>query len=162
MDKIYESLLDSHSVHLLTIDPGRHEDAIKVDLRVVSLESKPDYEALSYVWGKEPPNESITVQGQALPTRPNLAAALRRLRRPERQRVLWVDAICMDQRDVDERAQQVGLMRRVYMQTRRVISFMPDDLAACAGSTDELARRVAQVSYQYFYPGEISAPPAEV
>ncbi|KAH6711201.1 hypothetical protein BKA61DRAFT_488615, partial [Leptodontidium sp. MPI-SDFR-AT-0119] len=57
----------------------------------------PKYEALSYAWGNEDANESIIIDGKSLAIRSNLAAALR-------QRI-WIDAICINQADVDERNQ---------------------------------------------------------
>ena len=57
------------------------------------------YEALSYVWG--PPSEgwAVEVDGQQLTIAPNLKLALLRLRRANEDRILWIDAICINQFD---------------------------------------------------------------
>jgi hypothetical protein len=160
MDLIYSHLPSSSFVRLLELKSGSGEDAIRADLRPVNLQDKPEYEALSYVWGREPPNDSITVQDHAFATRPNLIAALRRLRLPNQPRVLWIDAICINQADVDERGQQVNLMREIYTNAKKVLIFMPADYASSTEAAWELGGRIAQVSMQYFgYGTEILEAP---
>ncbi|KAH8883497.1 heterokaryon incompatibility, partial [Thozetella sp. PMI_491] len=85
------------------------------------------YEALSYVWG--PPNfsESISCHGVACKVTPNLLAALRRLRYTNKDRTLWVDAICIRQSDIDERIQQVSRMGDIYSQASRVLVWLGDE-----------------------------------
>ena len=51
----------------------------------------------------------------------NLEAALRRLRLADRPRTLWIDAVCINQGNDDERAQQVGHMRDIYSYAKRVL-----------------------------------------
>lgn len=58
---------------------------------------------------------------------PNLGAALRRLRYKEKWRLVWIDAICVNQEDLDERSQQVMLMRNIYSPARRVIVWLGED-----------------------------------
>lgn len=54
----------------------------------------------------------------------NLATALRYLRYSDRQRVLWVDAICVDQGNLEERSQQVARMADIYALANRVLVWL--------------------------------------
>lgn len=83
------------TTRLLRILPGTGSEPIKCDLRVVDLARKPRFEALSYVWGTPDPPDYITCCRQRKSVTPNLGAALRRLRSQEKERVFWVDAICL-------------------------------------------------------------------
>ncbi|KAF8859326.1 heterokaryon incompatibility, partial [Acephala macrosclerotiorum] len=85
------------------------------------------YEALSYVWGESDPPCWILCNGQRKSVTPNLGAALRRLRYKEKWRLVWIDAICVNQEDLDERSQQVMLMRNIYSPARRVIVWLGED-----------------------------------
>ncbi|KAF2785688.1 hypothetical protein K505DRAFT_354874 [Melanomma pulvis-pyrius CBS 109.77] len=74
----------------------------------------PPYETLSYSWGTADNEEYIHITDLAsthntpawLKIRKNLAAALRHLRYPDRPRTLWIDAICINQADIEERGRQ--------------------------------------------------------
>lgn len=91
------------------------------------LHPKYNYEALSYVWGQSVGNHTITLDGKrGVPVTDNLYAALRRLRRPDRQRTLWVDAVCINQKNVEERSWQVQMMGRIYSTAARVVIWLGD------------------------------------
>ncbi|KAI1497455.1 heterokaryon incompatibility protein-domain-containing protein [Biscogniauxia marginata] len=85
------------------------------------------YFALSYVWGNGNDTVPITVGGAPFFATRNLVVALRVCRgvlgsAPDLY--LWVDAVCINQRDVSERNEQVGLMGRIYRQTRKVLVWL--------------------------------------
>jgi hypothetical protein len=61
--------------------------------------------------------ETIQLQGRPFNVGRNLYRAFIRLRQPDRARTLWIDAVCINQKDMDERAQQVELMGKVYLRT---------------------------------------------
>ena len=90
------------------------------------LRDVPSYEALSYTWGTSDNQEYIYVTDLADPLRTpsclriraNLASALRHLRYPDWQRTLWVDAISINQADIDERGRQVKRMSQIYLFQR--------------------------------------------
>lgn len=54
----------------------------------------------------------------------NLHSALRNLRRPDGERVLWVDALCINQRDPLEKAKQIPLVSRIYEQATSVVIWL--------------------------------------
>ncbi|CAD6503703.1 BgTH12-03361 [Blumeria graminis f. sp. triticale] len=119
----YEYLpLDPRQVRILTLHPSKSfEGPLIITLRTCDLRTSTDsYEALSYVWGNPTRNISIECNGAVLEITPSLEIALRRLRLQNEYRVLWVDAICINQDDLEERAQQVPLMREIYPRAAKV------------------------------------------
>lgn len=87
---------------------------------VADIDSLPSYEALSYVWGVDPPTISMLCNGIPIAIRPNLSHALKRLRLEQTARVFWADALCINQDDNEEKNCQVPLMGRIYSQAERV------------------------------------------
>jgi hypothetical protein len=89
------------------------------------LGQSPNFEALSYTWGKARPppatEQNIVLNSQIFPVFENLFAALQRLRHLSKARVLWIDAICINQKDIQERQEQVLLMRQIYEQAQQVV-----------------------------------------
>jgi hypothetical protein len=67
------------------------------------MDSLPEYEALSYSWGYPTHNDEIEIDGQHFPVTENLRLALQHLRRKNEARILWVDAICINQMDMYEK-----------------------------------------------------------
>ena len=76
-----------------------------------------DYVALSYCWGDARITREIIVNGCSFHVIVNLETALRQLRDShciKQGFKLWADAICIDQRNLEERGQQIGRMRCIY------------------------------------------------
>ena len=84
----------------------------------------PQYEALSYTWGPQSPTVEITINEQPFAVRENLYNALTRLRRSDKHRVLWIDAICINQEDIIERSDQVQRMRSIYQRAETVLIWL--------------------------------------
>ena len=101
------------------------------------------YEAVSYVWGDPQKRCDITINGESLSITANLHGALTALRhqplggsssdepgadtvaaRKQPVRRLWVDAVCINQEDLQERTSQVELMSCIYAGARRVLSWL--------------------------------------
>jgi len=94
------------------------------------LSDAPPYEALSYVWGPfNSPDDPDLIQlndcGFEVTT--NLWRALYALRHETKDRVLWIDAICINQGDLEERSSQVQLMRDVYRKARSVVVWLGEE-----------------------------------
>lgn len=91
------------------------------------LASPPKYEAVSYCWGIEPSSREIAGGDlKGFPISEHLWRALQRLRMPEKDRLLWIDALCIDQHSVDERNHQIALMRSIYTTAFRTIIWIGD------------------------------------
>ncbi|KAK7183183.1 heterokaryon incompatibility [Paraphaeosphaeria sporulosa] len=79
------------------------------------------YEAISYAWGEFPKfNQVIVLDGKILKITDNLYSALMAFSRPYGVRVLWADAICINQTDTTEKSQQVALMAEIYSKANLV------------------------------------------
>ncbi|KAL1600813.1 hypothetical protein SLS60_007201 [Paraconiothyrium brasiliense] len=79
------------------------------------------YEAISYAWGEFSSfNQVILINGKVLRITDNLYAALMAYCGSHRVRVLWADAICINQADAAEKAQQVALMAEIYSMAKLV------------------------------------------
>lgn len=83
-----------------------------------------DYEALSYTWGSTRRSHRITVNNRNLMITESLHDALRHLRDDLEDRILWIDAICIDQDNQTERGYQVQQMASIYERARQVIIWL--------------------------------------
>ncbi|RDW67578.1 hypothetical protein BP6252_08974 [Coleophoma cylindrospora] len=82
------------------------------------------YEALSWCWGNEEEDYAVLIKSEGRTykkrVRKELALAMKYLRRPGQERTLWIDAICIDQTNPNERNHQVQMMSRVYTRAQQV------------------------------------------
>ncbi|KAG4436964.1 hypothetical protein IFR05_007534 [Cadophora sp. M221] len=83
------------------------------DLETEVLETAAPYDCISYVWGEGAPSKLISLNGFEVLIGENLWNALKKLR-GEKTRRLWVDAICVNQKNTEERTSQVSKMRDLY------------------------------------------------
>ncbi|RDL38024.1 uncharacterized protein BP5553_05457 [Venustampulla echinocandica] len=96
---------------------------------------EPRYEALSYTWGSAENPEAIYVVEPSYPSKApqllevgqNLASALRHLRDHDAARVMWIDAVCINQADIDERSSQVIRMTDIFKSAYRVIVWLGEE-----------------------------------
>ncbi|KAG4432560.1 hypothetical protein IFR05_011948 [Cadophora sp. M221] len=124
----YTALQSDDNIRVLHVQPGEGNEPLFCSVHEVDLSVNPEYEALSYVWGTPDfqhqlnvhPNHHFTITS-------SLNSALRDLRHANidaGQRILWVDACCIDQSNLPERNQQVQMMGRIYRQASRVVSYI--------------------------------------
>lgn len=131
------SSLDSNAIHQ-PLDPLLPEIRILKLLPSASFDAplecwlvhrplygeSPGYEALSYVWGEPKFTSEITLNNEQYFITPNLELAMRYLRRSSEERILWVDALCINQNDLVERSQQVLLMKDIYARCTVDLAWM--------------------------------------
>jgi len=157
--------LPRNSIRLLTLLPGAPDTDIHITVTPTPLPATTPYEALSYEWGlpssvhvpsyHDSRSNSlwqldVTIQlqaqiychGNAVVITSNLATILEQLRHRTRPRVLWIDGVCINQQDVDERREQVLLMRMVYEQASRVVMWIGDSKPG-TGKVFEIVRHLA-------------------
>lgn len=96
-------------------------DGISCTSSLASLDHPPPFEALSYVWGDPKGVMPIDFDGHEFLVTGNLYCALRHLQLENKERVLWIDALCINQADVDERTSQVNQMQYVFGLASRVV-----------------------------------------
>ncbi|KLU82782.1 hypothetical protein MAPG_01850 [Magnaporthiopsis poae ATCC 64411] len=127
----YDGRLPEGSVRLLRLLPHQEENA-RIECQLIAFPlldrgSSHPYEALSYVWGSEENKRPIYIGGKdELRVTANLHAALRHLRHSFVERILWVDAVCINQDDNGEKGQQVQFMSKIYAKASRVIVWLVD------------------------------------
>ena len=111
----YPPLPNLTSIRVFRLLPaGRFDKRVDVELYETDLECGPTYEALSFTWGYASKRTPIFCKGRVIQATPNCESALRRLRLRDKIRKIWVDAICIDQGSLDEKAHQVGMMGRIF------------------------------------------------
>lgn len=126
----YEALSDENrDIRIFELLPGTYDDDFRGNLTAHALQDGLQYEGLSYTWGDPAVATTITFkEGQKLEIAENLQRALRKLRHAERPRLLWVDAICIDQTNLEERNCQVSLMQKIYRFAETVLAWVDHDL----------------------------------
>jgi hypothetical protein len=105
---------ESQQIRLLLVHPGDGDSTPTCELVQVSLHDEPRYFALSYAWGDASVTSPIVLNGEEKAVAVNLAAALRNLRHESWIVPLWVDALCIDQKNVVEKGSQVLQMTKIY------------------------------------------------
>jgi hypothetical protein len=116
-------------IRLLTIEPANLQHVfpwLPLEFRIVTtcrkLEDKPDFDAVSYVWGTTPASISIPCNDGSIlvtPTAHHMLGFLRLQKGP-----LWIDALCINQGDEVEKATQIPLMRQIYANASYVVVWM--------------------------------------
>lgn len=140
------------SIRLLELyPPDEGQNPVQARLFWVRLSDEPRYEALSYVWEAQPINErglggfieiELSREKSEWSRReitPNLQVALIHLRPRKTSRILWIDALCIAQTDVDDRNRQVALMGRIYSQAIQVIVWLGEGKSGADNALDVLS-----------------------
>ncbi|KAK7926543.1 heterokaryon incompatibility protein-domain-containing protein [Apiospora marii] len=125
----------------------------------------PDFEALSYAWGSlnltatvfahdsfEGPTVSQPIpvyrpERRLLRVGENLHEALLYLRLPNEPRVMWIDALCINQEDIKEREHQVKRMAQIYSCARKVIAWIGPEHDDAAKALQGLAHIGNQIEF---------------
>ena len=153
-------------MHLLPVT-GDDPSLISCQLYHVSIDNMPPYEALSYSWDTDlsgqTPHPTIYVDGKELKVMPSLEAFLRQHRHDHDSDLpLWIDAICVNQHDLDERRKQVAMMCKLYTQLARLVVWLGiDDDAEIKIATEFIqqhasAQREGQESVRKFQENVVS------
>ncbi|KAI6844147.1 hypothetical protein KC340_g2376 [Hortaea werneckii] len=146
---------EKREIRILLLQPSEEEDdALYADLEIVSLDSEPEYKAISYVWGDATDTTVMFVNGgKAIEITKSLAAALRRFRESRAFVALWADAVCINQEDLQERADQVRIMGRIYASAIQVnvwLGRVRD--RGCSSRLREHCGRIVAASQSKFRP----------
>lgn len=154
---------ESRAIRVLDLDPitraeptshqdartsYRSEDPLSGTLRVVSLAESPKFTALSYVWGETSSAENTIVlrsgtEGGAvssLQLTANCHSALTHLRRRHGSITIWVDSICINQEDQQEKGNQIPLMQEIYSWASPVYVWLGEGNARSDKAMDYLSK----------------------
>ncbi|KAH7078102.1 heterokaryon incompatibility protein-domain-containing protein, partial [Paraphoma chrysanthemicola] len=135
LDPLYGKTLDKTEFRVACLLAPIHENVpVHVSLETFSDDSHPEYETVSYIWGGENGDNSlrrpifIGSYWDVLLQTENCWSMLRSIRPNRGERLVWVDALCINQQNLEERTSQVAKMRRIYEQCSRVIAYLGNDL----------------------------------
>lgn len=130
----YRPLETDRSIRILKLRPSNSGGAEQLESAIehVILDDKPEFEAASWVWGSPEKTTSIKCQPEetCLQISQNLNLMLSALRLPDSERVLWVDALCINQEDRNEKAKQIPLMRDIYSSAEQVVAWVGEEADA--------------------------------
>ncbi|KAM0139052.1 hypothetical protein ACHAP3_003320 [Botrytis cinerea] len=147
------SLRDTNTIRLLCLMPSEDLTApIECRLHIYPLEKSNKathiYQALSYVWGISETFQSVIIDEKPLLVTANLHAALLQLRDRTFERIIWVDAICINQKDEEEKSHQIGLMAKIFGLADRVIVY----LGEAADDSDQALKIIRGVEDEFMDP----------
>ncbi|KAK0747007.1 heterokaryon incompatibility protein-domain-containing protein [Schizothecium vesticola] len=124
----YHPLVEASELRLLLVwPPSDNEDPIHCSLIHGRLGFGIEYDAVSYTWADETGNDSksktVFINNLALHVTATCEAVLKRARLNSTAKVLWIDAVCINQADTNERGHQVRLMPDIYSHAKNVLIF---------------------------------------
>jgi hypothetical protein len=137
----YRPMRNGDSIRLVYLHHPLDDSApITISIfRAPLSDAKLEYEALSYTWGNQYSKQTVFCRNppSVLEVTQNCYSALRRLRN-DSIRCLWIDAICINQNDDNERSAQVRMMDRVFAMASRVIVDLGEETPGSRLLFDEL------------------------
>ena len=184
-ETIYQSLTGIHDIRVLELYAGKPDDESSCSLHICSVvfeypvervtdlgtQYRPRtlhatsctsgtpvwYTALSYVWGNPALVKTLTCNGKDFAITKNLDLALHHLRRSDVSIMLWVDRICINQDDLQEKGQQVNLMGTIYQRAWSTLVWLSEEADNSDDAVDTLLN--TKTALQHYQDGK--APNAE-
>jgi Heterokaryon incompatibility protein (HET) len=123
----YRPLLSPSAIRLFRLEAGVGETKLRGSLIHTELDQSARYEALSYAWGSPEKTKTVYLDQTFMPITESLFTALKRLRNPHQARVLWIDAIAINQQDNQEKSKQIMLMHKIYSSAVIVLCWLGED-----------------------------------
>jgi hypothetical protein len=91
------------------------------ELKHCLIEDAEPYECISYTWGSGLQTRNIEIDGKSVPVSQTVYDILCERRSLVQDRFIWIDSICIDQQNLDEKGEQVPLMTEIYSRASRVV-----------------------------------------
>ncbi|KAL9078009.1 MAG: hypothetical protein Q9157_003069 [Trypethelium eluteriae] len=123
LGSLYQGL-GNDQTRVFVLHPRCVDEDIQITLREVSFNALEQYEAISYPWEGQEPSKNILCNGQEIQVTENLFDTLRKFRFRGLPRILWADALCIDQNNNRERSHQVQSMHRIFSGVKRVLVWL--------------------------------------
>lgn len=141
----YRALLPQrNSIRVLRLLPSANQN-VRIegelfDFTLDEIAAQPHpYEALSYAWGSiTKSSASISIDKQSLGITSNLHKALLHLRNRFLPRIIWIDAVCIDQENHREKEGQIQLMPKIYSSANCVIIWLGEQADGSDQALEEL------------------------
>lgn len=167
MANIYQSIPlspERRTIRLLQVHSAGDNDlskAVVCDLSVLDLDvDHPPFATLTYVWNIDAVEERATVScgGQVLSLTRNGYDALRHLRKRLGTFTIWIDALCIDQANHDEKMNQVRLMGDIYSKAQTVYVWLGSGNVACRRALNFVKR----AGFQHSFPRDLESASYEI
>lgn len=121
----YRQLSNStNHIRLLRIYSEVDHAPIHCHLQHHPIDEAPPYHALSYCWGEPGKNHAIIIDGASATIRETAGDFLKSLRRKFGEVLVWIDMLCINQRDIAEKNSQVELMGDIYRNAASVYAWV--------------------------------------
>ncbi len=130
----YQTLKSDNTIRLLelapAVDPDNDSDLHARLIEHEVFQQSPTYEPLSYVWGAALLTENLIIDGcSVIKITPSLAEALRHFRHrggagDAEPRLVWADAVCINQENKEEKSKQVLKMDIIYRQGAATLAWL--------------------------------------
>ena len=179
-ETIYQPLTGTHDIRVLELYAGEPDDELSCSLHICSVvfeypvehvtslgtQHRPRtlhatsctsgtpiwYTALSYVWGNPALVKTMTCNGKDFAVTKKLDLALHHLRRSDVSIMLWVDQICINQDDLQEKGQQVNLMGIIYQRAWSTLVWLGEEADNSDDAIDTLLN--TKTALQYYQDGK--------
>ncbi|ETI26153.1 hypothetical protein G647_02930 [Cladophialophora carrionii CBS 160.54] len=119
MPPILYQPLDDEEIRLLTIHSQNN-----FSLQTACLKQNLRYDAVSYCWGKAHDLCNVRVNGYEIPLRRHVATMLDSLYRHRRITHVWLDMLCINQSDEDDKSKQVLMMGEIFKRAEKVYAWL--------------------------------------
>ncbi|KAL5391291.1 hypothetical protein DPSP01_001169 [Paraphaeosphaeria sporulosa] len=131
----YDKLPTQYSFRLVKVHIAR--PSVQCEIETFNLISPPPFKALSYCWGKGGQHSDIWCNDRLFKVSSNLKKGLQRLHKYgawSRVEWFWIDQICINQNDFEERMHQVRLMRAIYQRAQNTLIWLGADDTSARGA----------------------------
>ena len=161
---IYKPLDESQrEFRLVQLHPGSGSDVVNATLLIATLRKGPPflktktrarprpstpYEAISYTWDETSQRATMVLDGFPVLTPASAVEVLKAFRTATMTRVVWIDAVSINQQDLDERASQVAMMGDIYEASSQTIAWLGNEdeyTAAAIELTSEISQRIKEI-----------------
>ncbi|KAE9369094.1 HET-domain-containing protein [Stipitochalara longipes BDJ] len=102
-------------------------EQLQFKLEEVSLDTNPTFEALSYAWGENVFPCVLLCSSHTINITQNLHDALQHFRKPDKELRIWIDAVCINQFDPEEKSHQIPLMEEIYRKASNVLIWLGNE-----------------------------------
>lgn len=133
----------SNQIRLLRLLPGDESEDIHLSFSIHGLDEVPEYNAISYTWGELEDNGSVVyIDEEPFPVRNNCHYALWQARLHHPGEYVWIDAICTNQADDEEKSSQVSILGEIFAKATQVM--------ACVGSHADDSEYLLECGFEDF------------
>jgi hypothetical protein len=157
-ESLYQ-ILPPETIRLLKLQPSSDpEEPLQCSLQAItfrntlSKDTLVPYETLSYSWGDPVFTYPLKCNSSTLLITSSLSIILHHLRLSDCPRVLWIDAICINQASNEDKVQQILTMRNIYARASRVIIWLGPEDETTAPALEMLDRALKEAQLETGLP----------